>query len=189
MNNVLKTICERYSCRDFADTPLNGEQIDTLVRAALASPSGLNRQPWHVIVVTDKALIDEMDVEGMKALSEAENKNVYERILSRGGKLFYNAPCMIIATSSDPGGAPMDCGILSQNIALAAHSIGLGNVICGLASVPINGPSGNNLKKRLKFPENHVFGISVLVGYAKSKKEPHELDFNKVTFIKTLRWD
>ncbi|MDR0313791.1 MAG: nitroreductase family protein [Treponema sp.] len=183
MNETLKTIAERYSCRDFTGTPLEGAQVKALVEAALASPSGMNRQPWHIIVITDKNLIDELDAEGMKILAAAEDKAGYERIKSRGGKLFYNAPCMIIAATSSSSPAAMDCGILSQNIALAAHSLGLGSVICGMAGIPLSGPRAEDYKKRLKFPEGYGFGIAVLVGKAKSGKEPHELDMAKVTYI------
>jgi nitroreductase len=183
MNETLKSIAGRYSCRDFYDTPLAGTQIKALVEAALASPSGMNRQPWHIIVITDKPLIDELDAEGMKILAAAETQSGYERIMSRGGKLFYNAPCMIIAATSSANPAAMDCGILSQNIALAAHSLGLGSVICGMVGIPLSGPRSDDLKKRLQFPEDCSFSIAVLVGTAKSGKEPHELDMSKVTYI------
>jgi nitroreductase len=181
MNETLKTIAGRYSCRDFTGAPLTAGQVKALAEAAMASPSAMNRQPWHVIVITDKALIDELDAEGMKILVAADDRSAYERIMSRGGKLFYNAPCMVIAATADS--AAMDCGILSQNVALAAHSLGLGNVICGLAGVPFSGPKGGDFKKRLKFPEGYGFGIAVLAGAAKSAAEPHKLDTAKVTFI------
>jgi nitroreductase len=180
MNETLKTIAGRYSCRDFADTPLTGEQVKALAEAALASPSANNSQPWHVIVITDKTLIDELDAEGMRILA-AGDKAGYDRIMSRGGKILYNAPCMIIAATANSAG--MDCGILSQNVALAAHSMGLGNVICGMAGIPFSGPKGDDLKKRLKFPDGYGFCIAVLAGTAKTAKEPHELDMTKVTFI------
>jgi nitroreductase len=183
MNETLKTIAKRYSCRDFTGTPLSGADVKAIVEAALASPSGMNRQPWQVIVVTDKTLIDEIDSEGMKILSAADDKSSYERMMSRGGKLFYNAPCLIVVTTSSSTPATMDCGILSQNIALAAHSLGLGSVICGMAGIPFSGSKGGDFKKRLKFPDGYDFGISVLVGKAKSEKEPHELDMTKVTYI------
>ena len=183
MNETLKTIMERYSCRDFTVTPLDSAQLKTLVEAALASPSGMNRQPWHVIVITDIKLIEELDAEGMTILAAAYDKSGYERIMSRGGKLFYNAPCMIIAATSRLSPAAMDCGILSENVALAAHSLGLGSVICGMASIPFSGSKGDDFKKRLKFPDGYDFSIAVLVGTAKSTKEPHELDMTKVTYI------
>jgi nitroreductase len=184
MNETLKTIFDRYSCRDFAETPLTDEQIKLIVDAALASPSGMNRQPWHVIMITDKALIEELDAEAMNILANAEDKSMYERIQSRGGKVFYNAPCMFLAASDGSKYATMDCGILSQNVALTAHSLGLGNVICAMAGIPLNGLREDELKKRLQFPKGYDFGIAVLLGTAKTGKAPHELDYGKVTYIK-----
>jgi len=183
MNETLKTIAGRYSCRDFCDTPLEKEQIDALVEAALASPSAMNRQPWHIIVVTDKKLIDELDLEGMDILAAAEDKSGYERIMARGGKIFYNAPCMMVVASDGTHYSAMDCGILSQNVSLAAHSLGLGSVICGMAGIPLSGARGDEFKKRLKFPEGYGFGVAILVGAAKSGKEPHELDRTKVSYV------
>jgi nitroreductase len=182
MKETLKTIADRYSCRDFASTPLTTDQLQAIVEAALASPSAMNRQPWHVIAVTDKALIDEMDADGMATLA-MEDKSGYERFLSRGGKLFYNAPCMIIAAADGSSYAPLDCGILSQNVALAAHALGLGSVICGMARLPLNGARGESFLKRLHFPEGFVFGMAILVGPPQSGKAPHALDFTKVTYI------
>ena len=183
MNETLKTIMERHSCRDFTDTPLTDVQIKTIAEAATASPSARNRQPWHVIIVTDKALIDELDAEAMNILAAAEDKSAYERFKSRGGKMFYNAPSMMMVASDGSEWAAMDCGILSQNVALAAHSLGLGSVICGMARIPLAGPRGDEWKKRLRFPDGYGFGIAVSVGTAKSGKTPHELDMGKVTFI------
>ena len=183
MNATLKTIAERYSCRNFSDAPLTGEQIKALVEAALAAPSAMNRQPWHIIVITDKDLIDEMDREGMSILAAAEDKSGYERIKSRGGKVFYNAPCMFLVASDGSQYASIDCGIVSQNVSLAAHSLGLASVICGMARIPLGGSRGEEFKKRLQFPNGYQFGIAILLGSAKSGKEPHELDMNKVTYI------
>jgi len=161
---------ERYSCRDFAGTPLTDEQIKILVDAALAAPSAVNRQPWHVIVITDKAFIEEMDADSMEILAAAEDKSGYERIKSRGGKIFYNAPCMLMIASDGSDYALMDCGILSQNVSLAAHALGLGSVICGMARIPLNGPHGEEYKKRMKFPEGYTFGIAILAALRTAAK-------------------
>jgi len=183
MNETLKNIAERFSCRDFADTPLTDEQVGTLVDAALAAPSAMNLQPWHVIVVRDKALIDEMDAYGMSELEKEYDKATFDRMMSRGGKLFYNAPFMMIILSDQSKWNMMDSGILSQNVVLAAQSIGLGTCIVGMARVPLSGPRGDEFIKRLKFPEGYDFAISVIVGEIRSGKAPHELDRGKVTYI------
>ena len=57
---------ERYTCRDFKDTPLTNEQIKVIVEAALAAPSAMNLQPWHIIMINEKNIVDELDAEGME---------------------------------------------------------------------------------------------------------------------------
>ena len=183
MNETLKIINERYTCRDFKDTPLKQNQIDELVKAALAAPSAMNLQPWHIIMVMDKDLIDELDDEGMKIVGSWEDKSTYDRFKERGGKLFYNAPALMLILSDGSTWGTLDCGILCQNVVIAAESMGLGTCIVGMAGVPLNGPRADEYRKTFKFPEGHTFAIGILFGEIKSGKEPHEHDTSRVTFI------
>jgi len=184
MNETLKNITQRYTCRDFNDTPLTEQQLESLVSAALSSPSAMNLQPWHVIVVTDKALVDELNAEGMSILRENEDQSMYERMMSRGGKMFYNAPCLFLVLSDGSKYAMLDSGILCQNVVLAAESLGLGTCIVGMAGVPLNGPKAEEYQKRLNFPEGYTFAIGILVGGINSGKDPHEHERSKVSYIK-----
>lgn len=184
MNEVMKAILERNSCRDFKPDPLTQEQVDTLIDAALAAPSAMNRQPWHIIAITDKSFVDELDAEGMSILAAAQDKAGYERMKDRGGKLFYGAPCLLVIADDGTPYGKMDSGILTENVCLAAHSLGLGTCIVGMAGVPLGGPNGEALKKRMSFPDGYQFAIGILVGGVNQGKEPHELDKSKVTYVK-----
>ena len=184
MNETLTNINARYTCRDFKDTPITEEQLDKLAKAALASPSAMNLMPWHVVFVTDKALVDELDNEGMEVLKAHEDQSMYERMMSRGGRMFYNAPCLAIVLSEDSKWATLDSGILCQNLVLAAESMGLGTCIVGMAGIPLNGPKADHYAKLLGFPENLSFAIGVLFGEINSGKEPHEHDASKVSFVR-----
>ena len=184
MNDTLRTIYGRNSCRDFSGTPLTQVQIDELVKSALAAPSAMNAMPWHIIVVTDKDMLDEMDVYMLEHIA-ATNPEWHKRMAERGGKIFYNAPCLfLVAQKSDSKWAALDCGIVSQNIALAAHSMGLGNVICGMASLAFEGERAQEWSTRLQIPEGYSFCMSVCIGEANKGKEPHELNHEKITYIK-----
>ena len=184
MNETLKNIFERYSCRDYADTPLSDEQVKYIIDAALAAPSAVNRQPWRITVVTNKAFIDEMDADGMNTLASDNDKSSYNRMMERGGKLFYNAPCMFVVTGDGSDWAMLDSGILCQNIVLAAQSLGLGSCMVGMFRIPLEGARGDEFKKRLMFKDGYSFTMSVIAGTILSGKEPHELDHEKVTYIK-----
>ena len=183
MNETINNISRRFSCRDFKSSPVTDEQIEHLVKAALSAPSARNLQPWHVIVVTDKALIEELDAEGMNLLAKEEDKSMFDRMMERGGKMFYDAPCLVVVLSDGSKWGTLDCGILCQNVVLAAESLGLGTCIVGLAGIPLNGPKAAEYRKRLGFPEGYEFAIGVLVGEINSGKEPHEHDRSKVSYV------
>ena len=181
MNETLQTLKNRYSCRSYTGEAITKEEMDAIALAAVQSPSGMNQQPWKIVVVRDKALIEEMDDAVMDFFSKQEDKSTYERMMSRGGKVFYNAPCAFIVAKRE--GADLDCGIVSENIALAASSLGLGNVICGLMRVAFDVEKGAEYKEKL-IPEGYEFGVAVLVGYrADGEGTPHEPDLSKIMYI------
>ena len=181
MNQTLQTIATRYSCRNYTGVPIETEKIQNIALAAIQAPSAMNLQPWEIIVVKDKALIEDMDATTMDMLSKMEDTSTYERIMGRGGKLFYNAPCMFIVVKKPD--TDLDCGIVTENIALAASSLGLGNVICGLAKLVFATEKGEEYKAKL-IPEGYEFGMSVLVGYPTTVDgTPHEPDMSKIKYI------
>lgn len=182
MNETLKTIKNRYSCRKYTGEPVEQEKLEAIALAGLQAPSAMNNQPWKIIVIKDKAFIDEMDAATMDMLSKSEEqKGAYERMMSRGGKIFYNAPCMFVVAKE--AGTDLDCGIVTENIALAASSLGLGNVICGLARLVFDTEKGEYFKGKM-IPEGYELGMTVLVGYAADEGGvPHEVDMGKVTYI------
>ena len=185
--DTIQAIRTRYSCRAFADKMPSDEAMQAIAEAAVAAPSGMNRQRWRVVVVKNKALMADLETEGMKNLAAFPDKSAYERIMSRGGQLYYNAPCMmvvLIAKAAPAGAELFDCGIVSENIALAATSLGIDNLICGLAAFSFSGEKGTEFKARLGFPEGYDIGIAVLLGYAETAGgQPHEPDLSKISWV------
>lgn len=182
MNETLKIIRERYSCRNFTGEAIPQEFVEAIALAGVQAPSAMNKQPWEILVIQDKALLEEMDAAVMTLLSEQEDQSAYNRFMGRGGKLFYNAPCMFLVVKKE--GTDLDCGIVTENISLAASSLGLGNVICGMAAMALKTPQGGVFKKRI-IPEGYEFGMSVLIGYAVNPEgTPHKLDISKIKYIK-----
>ncbi len=181
MNETLKTIQTRYSCRSFTGEAIDAEKVEALALAAVQAPSGMNLQPWQIVVIKDKVLIDEMDAKAMELLAAQEDKSAYERMMSRGGKIYYNAPCMIVIAQKP--GCGLDCGIACENVALAASALGLGNVICGMARMSLSEKDGGTYQS-LVIPEGYEFGVAVLVGYATEENgTPHEPDLSKIRYI------
>ena len=186
MNETLKHISERFACRSFTNETPTPEQLNAIAQAAIQSPSGMNRQSWHISVVEDKALIAEIEEEGIQVIN-ATNEMLAQRIASRNNTMFYNAPCVIFLATKVPdvaGSELIDLGIISQNVVIAATSLGLGSLHCGLAAFAFAGDKKEYFKKKLSFPEGYEPGIAVLVGYASAKQPPHEPDQSKITYIR-----
>lgn len=185
MNQTLQSIKKRYSCRSFTGVIPEDEKIQAIVQAAIQSPSARNKSPWQIIVVRNKELINEMEAEGTRMLGVIpEYKSFYDMLQERGSKLYYNAPCMIIIPKDKNNSySSLDCGIVSQTIAVAAQSLGIASCICGFAEAAFSGERGAYFKERLNFPEGYEFGIAVLLGNAEVVKDPHETQQEKITFI------
>jgi len=184
MNEVLQVIEKRFSCRGYVGRAVEQDKLTAIAKAGLQAPSAMNLQPWQIIVINNKAIIDRLDDTAMEVIEANPDKSAYNRIMERGGKVFYNAPVLyLILKDADSKWADIDCGILTQNLCLAAASLDLDSVIVAMAGVPFNGPKGDELKKEIGWPDKKEFAMGVLVGYGNISKEPHETDSSKVTFL------
>ena len=92
---------------------------------------------------------------------------------------------MVVATKEGtPKGAELiDCGIVAQNIVLAATSLGIDNAHCGMLKLVFATDKADDYKKRLQFPEGYECGIGILLGYAKAPSSPHVPNQEKITII------
>ncbi|HBR22957.1 MAG TPA: nitroreductase family protein, partial [Firmicutes bacterium] len=61
--DVLNLFIRRRSIRSYLDKPVEEEKIDTILEAAFAAPSACNNQPWEMVVVTEKSIMDEIRAE------------------------------------------------------------------------------------------------------------------------------
>lgn len=184
MNETLQAIAKRFSCRSFTNQMPTDEQLSAIANAAIQSPSGLNRQPWQVIVLKDQALMRDIEQEALAALASLEDKSAFDRIQERGGTVFYHAPCMIvIPVDENYQDSDLNCGIVCQTIALAAASLGLGSLICGLSELAFNGARTAEFEERLGFLPEYRIGICVLLGYPEQEMAPHQPDTGKISFV------
>jgi nitroreductase len=49
--DTLEAIASRRSIRNFKDRSITDEDLNTILKAAIQSPSGSNRQPWRFVVI------------------------------------------------------------------------------------------------------------------------------------------
>ncbi|MGN0971093.1 MAG: nitroreductase family protein [Aristaeellaceae bacterium] len=184
-NETLGVIRERSSCKAFADREVPREMLEVVAQAAIEAPSATNAQPWQIIVVTDRALLGEIEQETLRQMKDIPAfRGFYDMVTATGMKLLMGAPVMIVvAVNNRDAYAGYDCGIVCENMALAAQSLGLGSRIVGIPSVAFSGGQGDGLKARLHFPEGYDFGLAVLLGEPAETKAPHVPNPEKITWI------
>ncbi|HHV41394.1 MAG TPA: nitroreductase family protein, partial [Clostridiaceae bacterium] len=155
MNETLISILDRSSTRNFKDTPLNNDQFNALKNAALAAPTATDKQENRFVFVTNKALIEKVNQQTQKVLLSEGRQDSIERLKQRGAdSIFYGAPLVIFIYSQDSKYAVLDSGIAVQNLALAAHSLGLGSCINGLCERAFRRQVEGNLCAELGFAED-----------------------------------
>lgn len=162
---VLDNIHARKSVRSYTEEPVTPEQVETLLRAAMAAPSGKNVQPWRFVVVT-----------------QPETK---QKLAVGFNKMIATAPVVIVVcgkTTNRLGGTnnnwTADCAAATENLLLAAESLGLGAVwtacypyddrmqpaiealglpddVTPYCIVPVGHPAGDN-KPKNKWNPDHI---------------------------------
>ncbi len=170
---VIKAIEDRRSIRSFRTVPITDEQVSLLETAALASPSAVNYQPWHLSFVRRIDLLNEISRTAVEAMGRDPAYNI-----------FYHAPLVVfVAADTSRKWGVLDSGIVVQNIALAAHDLGLGSVIVGMAEAAFDSPAGDALARQTGFPSGHRFAVSIAIGVPAAGKPPHENQPNRITRI------
>ena len=161
-NEVLSAIEDRRSIRSYTADSVTDEELEALKAAAVQSPSAVNRQPYHFSFVRSKELLDEFRADAKVASGE-------ENDMLRGAPMV----CWIFADKQSMW-AQVDSGIAVENLALAAHSMGLGSVILGMPRYVFNDEAlAAKWEKKFNCSENMHFCIAIAIGKPAAGKGPH----------------
>ena len=156
---TLKAIHERHSIRKFKDEQISNEQLETILKAAMAAPSAKDHRPWEFYVIKNKEL----------------QGKVKEGITF--GK--YDAPILLIVAINDKKALPSimhdtsycDINAAIENILLAVTDLGLGAVWCAIYPNPMN---ASRIQKTLELDEDiHPFS-AIFIGH------PSEDDMGRI---------
>ncbi len=184
---VLQAIFDRRSIRAYKKDAVTEEQKQTLLQAALASPSARNSQPWHFTFVEDQALLSRVNAAMCERLASPQDKENRTGMADPAYSVFYHAPLVVfISGPANLEGmrfAPIDAGIAVENLALAAQCLGLGSVILGMPREAFLGEEGPALEKALNFPEGYEFKIAISIGRPDTTKGAHPVGENKYSFL------
>ncbi len=158
-----EAIRTRRSVRAFAQECVGDEDLEAILEAGRWAPSGLNNQPWRLVIVRDR--------EKARGLAS----------LTKYSSTVENAP-LLIAVFLDHGSSYhrekdiMAVGAFIQNMLLAAHSRGLGGVWLGEIL-----KNKEAVREMLEVPQRCELMALVALGYpaapaaASSRKTMEEL--------------
>ena len=159
---VLHNILQRKSVRAYTDRAVSHEQLDTLIRAAMAAPTGRDMRPWHFIVL-----------EGRHQLSPLAEQLPYAKMLAEA-----QAAVVVCGDTSvtDKEGNPsrnwtFDCSAATENLLLQAEAMGLGAVWTGVYPYDERIEA---VKQVLHLPD-HLIPLNVIpIGYPKGDPQPKD---------------
>ena len=164
-SETLSCILDRQTIREYKREQITDDMLETLMRAAKCAPSGRNGQPCHVRFVQNAQMLHEMHLD-FKNLVGWETP-AYTR--SDTNPFYHNAPTFIFIYTD--GDCAMDAGIMTENICIAAQSMGLGTVIVGSVGTLMNSEAGQKWKEPLRIPASYRFQIGIGVGYPNETPE------------------
>lgn len=151
---VLENIHNRKSVRDYIpDKAITDEELNKLLKAGMAAPSGMDKQPWEILVINDKEILNKL-----------AQDLPYAKMLTK-------APMAIIVCGDTTKSSYwyLDCSLVSQNILLAAEAMGLGAV--WTAAYPYEDRI-EAIKNLIDIPD-HVTPLNVIpVGHPEGEHQP-----------------
>ncbi len=162
MNEILDAIRNRRSVIRFESTGIEDDKLEAILEAGRWAPSWINKQPWNFIVIKNQKTKEQ--------LSE-----VVPTAFVQGLK---EAPLCITVTvdsTEDPYHFVEDGAAATQNMALAAHGLGLNSSWIGVFDLKNQRTSAESkIRKILEIPkENRIIAI-IPIGHVKN--EPPKKD-------------
>jgi nitroreductase len=172
-NAVIENIMSRRSVRNYKPQAVPRDVLKTIMECGINAPNGQNKQSWEVRVV------DKPELQGeIKAAMAAAGGE-------RAAGCFYNAPVWVfIASDKAYDFSTIDCGLLSENIMLAANALGVGSVCLGSpVRFIMESPQRDAVMPKLGFSEGYELCICIALGYPDEAPAAKPRDFNKVKFV------
>lgn len=169
-NVSIENIMTRASVRTYTAELVDSADVITLLKAGMAAPTAMNRQPWVFVVITDAARRAAMAAE-LPYCKMAATAPLLIAVCGDKAKFIEDAPEYWV----------QDCSAATENILLAAHAIGLGAVWTGVYPVQ---DRVEMVSKALGLPEGIIPLNIICIGHpdsdnpAKDKWDPAKVHYN-----------
>ena len=195
--DTFDAINTRRAIKKFDSTyKMSPEQVNSLMKLTILSPTSYNQQNWRFITVTDQLIKEQISkaargqsqpVNGSLVIILCGNMNAWKEEPLRywknstSEKQEHVKNALQTKYSESPQNqrdeAMRSCGFAGQTIMLAARQM-------GLDSCPMVGFEYDELAKIINLPENHLIVLMIVVGKAAEPANPRggQLSLDKVVF-------
>jgi nitroreductase len=157
MTDFFSVIKARKSVRNYLPTPVEKEKLTLIAKSAYEAP---NAGPVSISVITNSALITEINNKALAVMKASGNEFLVSRASIPGYQPLYGAPAIVLfsAPSSDPFSA-VNAAAGATTASFAATALGLASVYAVSPTLAIN--SDANLAKRAGLGKQHIHTIVV----------------------------
>jgi nitroreductase len=161
----LRHILDRRSIRRFTEQKIDRETIKQLLTAAMYAPSAVNKQPWHFVVIDQRQMLEKiMEIHPHAGMLQTASHGI--------------VICGDEFLQHDDGYWVVDCGAATQNLLLAAQTLGLG--ACWVGLHPREGRKAS-FTELLELPSHVKPFALVALGYSGEKiSRPERFKSDKV---------
>ena len=173
--NTIESIMKRKSTRGYQSKQISDADLELILRSGMAAPVGSGAyDTLHITVVQNQNLFSKINSEVTQMIFKMMGKKMDKN---------FGAPTMIFVSSKPakmPGLEYANAACVLENMAIAATSLGIDNIIWGGASAAV--AQSVELQKSLKIPEDYKPILCISLGYAKENESPkkHDISVNKV---------
>ena len=172
-NAAIENIISRRSIRNYKQEAVPREVLNQIMECGVNAPNAINRQSWEVRIVDNP----ELQAQIKAAMAATGNE--------RAEGCFYNAPVWVfIAQDSTFPFSAYDCGLMAENMMLAANALGIGSVCLGSpVRFILDSPQKDAVLEKLGFSDGYELCLCISMGYPNEKPEAKPRDISKVKFV------
>lgn len=161
MNETLKTLCERRSCRSYSDRQVDPAALEEILKAGTYAPTGMGRQAPKIVVIQDKETIAQLEQMNAKIMGNPD------------AHPFYGAPTVLIVLTDPEIFTHLEDGSLVMgNLMNAAWSVGVDSCWIHRARQEFDSPEGKALLKKWGIDERYIGVGHCILGYGTGEYRP-----------------
>ena len=137
MNEIIKAILDRRSCRSYKEEQIGEEELSQILQAGTYAASGMNMQSAKLVVVQDEETREQLRKMNAAIMGSPD------------ADPFYGAPTIVVVLAdTDSRNWFADGCLVMGNLMLAASALGVGSCWINRALEGFDSPEGKALLKK-----------------------------------------